>query len=102
MELSPLVLIIALPFLAGLAAWKRDAYMAEYSIILSVFGGVIALYQHVLQMMPGSGLPCPATGPSCAMRILFEFGYITFPLMAFTVFAFLVIVMLFVRERRDS
>src|SRR5688572_8071360 len=37
--------------LAGLAAWKKDAYMAEYSIILSVFGAGIALYQHVLQMM---------------------------------------------------
>ncbi len=87
--------------LAGLAAWKKDAYMAEYSIILSVFGAGIALYQHVLQMMPGSGLPCPATGVSCSQRILFEFGYVTFPLMAFTTFAFLIVVMLFVRSQRE-
>jgi disulfide bond formation protein DsbB len=86
--------------LAGLAAWKKDAYMAEYSIVLSVFGAGVALYQHALQMMPGSGLPCPATGVSCAQRIVFEFGYVTFPLMAFSTFAFLIIVMLFVRSRR--
>lgn len=95
------VFLIPQILLLGLAAWKRDAYMAEYSIILSVFGAGIALYQHVLQMMPGSGLPCPATGTSCALRIVFEFGYITLPLMAFSVFVFLIIVMLFVRGQRD-
>jgi len=30
----------------------------------------------------------------CAERYLFEFGYITFPLMSFTIFAFLIILML--------
>lgn len=95
------VFLVPQILLLGLAAWKRDGYMAEYSIILSVFGAGIALYQHVLQMMPGSGLPCPATGTSCELRVVFEFGYITLPLMAFTVFAFLIAVMLFVRAERD-
>lgn len=87
--------------LMGLAAWKRDAYMADYSIILSIFGAGVALYQHALQMLPGSGLPCPATGVSCAQRIVFEFGYITFPFMAFSLFAFLVVLMFLVRSRRE-
>lgn len=86
--------------LLGMAAWKHDAYVAEYSIVLSLFGAGIALYQHTLQMLPGSGLPCPATGVSCAQRFLFEFGYITYPLMAFTLFAFLIVTMLIVRARR--
>ncbi|HWO07082.1 MAG TPA: disulfide bond formation protein B [Candidatus Paceibacterota bacterium] len=85
--------------LLGMAAWKRDSYMAEYSIVLSVIGAGISLYHHFLQMFPDS-LPCPATGVSCAQRFLFEFGYITYPLMAFSLFAFLIIVMLFVRARR--
>jgi disulfide bond formation protein DsbB len=88
--------------LLGMAAWKRDPYVAEYSIVLSLFGAGIALYQHLLQMLPGSGLPCPATGVSCAQRFLFEFGYITYPLMAFTLFAFLIVSMLIVRSRRAS
>lgn len=96
------VFLVPQVLLLGLAAWKRDAYMADYSLILSFVGAGVALYQHVLQMMPGSGLPCPATGPSCAQRIIFEFGYVTFPLMAFSVFAFLMILMLFVRSRRGQ
>jgi len=86
--------------LLGIAAWKKDNYIADYAIVLSIFGAGVALYQHALQMLPGSGLPCPATGISCAQRFLFEFGYITYPLMAFSLFAFLIVTMLFVRARR--
>lgn len=85
--------------LFALAWWKKDSGVAIYSMALSAIGGVIALYHHALQMLPGTGLPCPATGVSCAQRIMFEFGYITFPLMAVTIFAILLILMLFVRQR---
>jgi len=86
--------------LFGMALWKRDAYIVDYSIVLSVIGGGIALYQHALQMFGEGSLPCPATGPSCAQRILFEFGYITFPLMAVSLFAFIIVTMLYVRANR--
>lgn len=76
---------------------KRAA--VDFSIALSILGAGVALYQHALQMFGEGSLPCPATGVSCAQRILFEFGYITFPLMAFSLFAFLIVVMLFVRKR---
>ena len=87
--------------LFAVAIWKRDKSVADYSIAFSIFGGVVALYQHYLQMGGTSVLPCPAvaTNADCAVRFLFEFGYITFPLMSFSVFAFLIIVMLFVRNR---
>lgn len=87
--------------LFGMAFWKKDAYIVEYSIVLSIFGFGVALYQHALQMMGEGSLPCPATGVSCAQRILFEFGYVTFPMLAVTGFAFLIVLMLFVRARRD-
>lgn len=85
--------------LFALAAWKRDYTIAAYSIALSVIGLVIALYHHVLQVAPSGSLPCPAVGVSCAQRTVFEFGYVTFPLMAVTVFASLIAVMLIVRKR---
>ena len=85
--------------LFAVALWKKDTRIADYSIALSVVGGLSALYHHLLQVMPAGTLPCPATGPSCAQITLFEFGYITYPLMAFSLFAFLIIVMLFVRKR---
>lgn len=85
--------------LLGMAAWKKDVYVAEYSIVLSFFGALVALYQHFLQMFPGS-LPCPATSVSCAQRFLFEFGFVTYPLMAFALFALLIVGMLIVRAGR--
>lgn len=87
--------------LFALAAWKRDHYIADYSIVLSVLGGAVALYQHYLQMGGTSTLPCPASGAGdCAKRFLFEFDYVTFPLVAFSSFALLFVIMLFVRAKR--
>ena len=90
-------------FLFGIAAWKKHSLIRMYSIPLSVVGGAIALYQHFLQMGVTSTAPCDAIpGTDCAARFLFEFGYITFPLMSFTLFAFLIVLMLFVRNARSQ
>lgn len=89
--------------LFALAAYKKDYYIADYSIVLSVLGAAVALYQHYLQMGGASVLPCPASGVGdCAKRFLFEFNYITFPLVAFSTFALLFVIMLFVRAKSQS
>lgn len=88
--------------LLAYAAWKRDGGIAPYIILLSVFGGIIALYQHTLQMgWVLDALPCPAAPElaDCAQRLVFEYGYITIPLMSFTSFVFIALVMLFARKR---
>lgn len=88
--------------LFAMALWKEKYAQTaiDASLAMSVIGAGIALYHHALQMLPGSGLPCPAIGVSCSQRMLFEFGYITYPLMAFSLFALLFVIMLLVRERR--
>ncbi len=88
--------------LFAVALWYKDKSVANYSIVLSIFGAIDALYQHYLQMGGSSPLPCPAVpgAADCAQRFLFEFGYITFPLMAFSLFAFLIVLMLFARRSR--
>ena len=79
--------------------WKRDRRIADYSIALSVVGLGIALYHHVLQMYPSGSLPCPSQGGiSCGQILFLEFGYITYPMMAISAFAFLIVVMLFARK----
>lgn len=89
--------------LFAVALWKRDRGIADYSIVLSIFGIFFGLYQHYLQMGGGSILPCPASGGGdCAQRFLFELNYITFPLMGASLFAFLIVLMLFVRPIRES
>lgn len=85
----------------GMALW-RDKYRAaaiDFSIVLSVIGAGFALYQHVLQMYPAVGLPCPATGASCAQITYLEFGYITYPMMALSLFVFTIALMLIARRR---
>ena len=89
--------------LFGLALVKRDKGVADYSIWLSIAGALVTLYHHYLQIGGESVLPCPAAGAvDCAKRFIFEFGYITFPLVAFSGFAFLIILMLFVRNSRKE
>ena len=85
-----------------IAAIKRDRTIAIYSIVFSALGGAVALYQHYLQMGGSGVLPCPANPgvADCAQRLIFEFGYITFPLMSASLFAFLIVVMMFVRVRK--
>ncbi|PIR85115.1 hypothetical protein COU15_02575 [Candidatus Kaiserbacteria bacterium CG10_big_fil_rev_8_21_14_0_10_45_20] len=86
--------------LFAIALFVKDKSVALYSIGLSLFGAIVALYQHYLQMGGISSLPCPASGASdCAQRFLFEFGYITFPLSAFSLFALLIVLMLHYRKK---
>jgi len=87
--------------LLGVALWKNETRIADYSIALSVCGAIVALYNHYLQMGGNAVIPCPASGGGdCAQRFFFELGYITFPLLGFTIFASLIILMLFVRRSR--
>lgn len=98
------VFIYSQVVLFALALWKRDRAIADYSIALSIIGSVFGFYQHYLQMGGTDILPCPATislATDCATRILFEFGYVTYPMVAVSLFGFLVALMLFVREKRQ-
>ena len=86
--------------LFAIALRRYDISVAAYSIALSVIGAGFAIYHHVLQMLPAGTIPCPATGPSCSQILFLEFGYITYPMLALSVFAFLIVLMLFVRKQQ--
>ena len=90
--LYPQVIVFAL------ALWKNIA-VRTISIALSVFGFGFAIYHHALQMLPAGSLPCPAANHSCAAITFVEYGYITYPLMAGTLFAFLIVLMVASRIR---
>ena len=88
-----------LAFILPLALWRGDRSIAPYGILLSVIGAGISLYHHYLQMGGTGSLPCPASGSGdCAKRIIFEFGYVTFPLIAFSSFALIIVLMLALRR----
>jgi disulfide bond formation protein DsbB len=88
------VFMYPIPFISFIAMvkGKRLSDIADYVIALSIIGGAIALYQHLLQILPsGALIPCDAAG-DCAVRSVFEFGFVTIPWMALTVFAALALI----------
>ena len=88
--------------ISGIAVIKDTdvSDIADYVLAFSLLGGAVALYQHLLQMLPaGSLIPCDAAN-ECAVRSVFELGYITLPWMALSVFAILVLVAFVARPVR--
>ena len=79
---------------------KDDKFILDYVLSFSILGACVALYHHILQMTASltSHLPCPVSGGDCAKRIIFEYGHITFPWMAFILFSFFIVVTLFVKK----
>ena len=103
-------ILYSLIVFSGTALWKslgnsrlvaRAVEIADYGIVLSVIAGAISLYHHYGQMT-GGGLICltAGVGSDCARRLVFEFGYITLPLMSFTAFAFFTVVFWVYRRER--
>ena len=78
--------------LLAVALYRKDKTVALYGIALSIPGVFVSLYQHYLQMGGIEFITCPVTGvgADCAERILFEFGFMTFPLMSTFLFTFLI------------
>jgi hypothetical protein len=78
--------------LLAVALYTKDKTVALYGIALSIPGVLVSLYQHYLQMGGSEFIACPTagTGTNCAERILFEFGFMTFPLMSAFLFLFLI------------
>jgi disulfide bond formation protein DsbB len=90
-------------FLLGLALWKKDLSVFFYSVVLSSIGGIIALYHYITQLgWNPLNLPCAAVGysVSCAKVFVLNFGYITIPVMAFSAFVFMVMIILLAQKSK--
>jgi len=81
--------------LLGIAAWKKEYSIWFYSRTLSIIGLIIGLYQYYGQMFNEGALPCSNAATSCAKLYFVDFGYITIPMMAISIFAFLIIISFF-------
>jgi len=76
----------------GLAIWKKTKDAKVYCLTLSSIGAVVAFYNFYGQSFNPNALPaCDIGGAaSCAVRFFVEFGYVTIPLMSFTVFVLII------------
>ena len=95
------VFMYPIPLISLIALMKgqKISDVADYILALSFIGGLFALYQHLLQVLPsGSLIPCSATD-DCAIRTIFYFNFVTIPWMALTVFAAIFLIALLARGR---
>ncbi len=81
--------------LFGVALWKKDRNaVVDYSLILTIFGLIIALNHNILAWTNVSLIPCGASAVSCSKVYVDIFGYITIPIMSLTTFVLLLGLML--------
>ena len=82
-------MLFPLAVVTVVAAWRDDRSAWYYVVPLSLFGMLITGYHHLYQMGFVSGAACAALAGAgdCAVRYIFEFGFVTMPLMGFVLFA---------------
>ena len=74
-----------------MAMLKGDKGIIYYLFPMSVLGGIVALYHSLTHFGLGDGvLECTSALGDCGKLYVFEYGYITIPLMAVTIFIYLI------------
>lgn len=81
---------------------KKHPHVANYCIIFSMLGGLIALYQSLLTLGWAPSIPCSASGVSCSQIFVMQFGYITIPVMALTAFLLIIVLLLSARLAKSD
>lgn len=89
------VFMYAIFFISGLALFKKDdETIMDYILMLATLGGLVAFYNSYLQYGGAPLIPCAANAEaiSCSQRFVFEYNYITIPLMSLTGFILVVVI----------
>ncbi len=81
------------------AQLRKEYVLTPYLITINVIGGAISLYHYSLHVLPRTIipiLPCSTQlgGVPCDKGYEFYFGFMTFPLMAWSVFALITFMLL--------
>ncbi len=79
------IFIIPIAILSLTSDIRKSALLQKQILILSIMGLLIALFHNSIDIFPTGIDVCGATGPSCLARYVYEFGYITIPMMSATV-----------------
>ncbi len=86
-----------------LAAWRRDFGVWRYALPPALIGIVIAAYHTQLQAYPKQATFCAVDNP-CTNRYVWQFGFVSLPLMDLAALTFITAMLLLARdnERRRS
>lgn len=94
------VFMYPLAVVLPIAAYRRDVSIVPYALALSVAGMLVTGYHHFYQvgLAPGALCDALAGGSDCMTRYVFELGFVTMPLMGFTLFAAVTLLLWIVRS----
>ena len=79
------IAIFGIAILALTGNVQKSALLRKQISIFAWGGLLFALFHNIIDIFPTGVDVCGATGPSCLARYIYEFGYITIPMMALTV-----------------
>jgi len=86
--------------LFGMELYKKDRSIIDFSIVFAILGSITSIYHIYIENGGSSSLGCSALTPananvvSCATRYIYEFGYVTMPIMALSLSLFIIIILL--------
>ena len=88
----------------GFALWGRhkgSLALIDSAFVLSILGGVVALYHYLLQLglIPEGFCVAVGSAVSCAKQFVLAFGYITIPMMSLSAFALIIFSLQLARSR---
>ena len=89
------------PIMLYIATLRNERVLTPYLLVINIIGIAISTYHYAIQRFPALTITnCSVKGGvSCIKGYEFYFGYISIPLMAFTVFLFNIIILsLFTRK----
>ncbi len=91
------IAIFPTAILAWTANLRQSRLLQTQVFALAVPGALIALLHVYIDVFPTGLDLCGATGPSCLARYVYEFGYITIPMMSLTVLLAILLLALLAR-----
>jgi disulfide bond formation protein DsbB len=82
--------------LFGLGLWKKNSKIINLSAALALLGSLVSIYHIYVENGGSSSLACVTNSinvVSCSARYVYEFGYVTIPVMALTTQVFILLLL---------
>jgi hypothetical protein len=77
--------------------YKKDRSIIDFSLVFAIIGSIVSVYHIFVESGIATNIACadPTSGEiSCAVRYIYEFGYMTMPIMALTLSLFIISILL--------
>lgn len=93
------VLMVVMLLSFGVSFFFKRKYFPEVGLISSILGVLVSIYHIFIENGLSSKILCSVTNSvSCSIRYVYEFGYITIPIMALTLF--IIFILIFINNKK--